>query len=201
MKKCLVYIHGMGGNTEEAKHYEKLFPSYETISFDYKSENPWDAQSEFSSFFEEIENKYDEIILIAVSIGAYFSISSLSNRKIKKAFFISPIVDMKNVIENMMKQENITENELIEKKEIITSNSQVLSNKYYQFAKKQEIKWNAPGIIIYGDRDNFTSCEIMKNFSKKHNMKLYILKNSEHWFHNEIQMKFIDEVIQANTEN
>ena len=105
----------MGGNTEEAKHYEKLFPSYETISFDFKSENPWDAQSEFSSFFDKIEKKYDEIILIAVSIGAYFSISSLSNRKIKKAFFISPIVDMKYVIENMMKEANITENELIEK--------------------------------------------------------------------------------------
>ena len=57
--KCLViYIHGKGGNAEEANHYRPLFTGSDVIGFDYTSQNPWDAQIEFSKFFDSYSKGY-----------------------------------------------------------------------------------------------------------------------------------------------
>ena len=45
--KAIIYIHGKGGTKEEAKHYEVLFPKYKVFGFDYKSQTPWNAETEF----------------------------------------------------------------------------------------------------------------------------------------------------------
>ena len=39
MKQLVIYIHGKGGNSEEAEHYKSLFPESDIIGFDYKSQN------------------------------------------------------------------------------------------------------------------------------------------------------------------
>ena len=65
--------------------------------------------------------------MIANSIGAYFSMASLYDKKLSQAFFISPIVDMENLITDMMKWENITEQELSTRKEIPTKFGETLS--------------------------------------------------------------------------
>lgn len=61
------------------------------------------------------------MILIANSIGAYFALHSLAGQRIEKAFLISPIVDMEELIIQMMAQAGITEGELEKRKEIYTS--------------------------------------------------------------------------------
>lgn len=48
MKKVIVYIHGKGGNAQEAEHYKNLFRSCDVIGFDYRSSTPWDTKQEFS---------------------------------------------------------------------------------------------------------------------------------------------------------
>lgn len=84
--KAIIYIHGKGGTSEEAKHYEVLFPEYKVFGFDYKANTPWDAQKEFSEYSDQISDDYENINLIANSIGAYFSLCSLGKKKITKAF-------------------------------------------------------------------------------------------------------------------
>ena len=38
MKNAVIYIHGKGGNTDEAYYYKKFFSDeYDVIGFDYKS--------------------------------------------------------------------------------------------------------------------------------------------------------------------
>ena len=69
MKSLVIYIHGKGGNADEANHYKPLFPNCDVIGFDYKSETPWDAKKEFSSYFDSVSACYDEVSLIANSIG------------------------------------------------------------------------------------------------------------------------------------
>lgn len=40
MKNAVIYVHGKGGNAEEADHYKQFFDdSFEIIGFDYKSLN------------------------------------------------------------------------------------------------------------------------------------------------------------------
>lgn len=117
MKNAVVYIHGKGGSADEALYYKKFFnDAYDVLRFDYKSELPWQAGEEFQNYFDSLIPNYNEILLIANSIGAYFSMLSLSEKPIKKALFVSPIVDMKNIILHMMKRAKISEEELRLKK-------------------------------------------------------------------------------------
>ena len=122
MKNVMIYIHGKGGSAEEAKYYRKFFnEDFDIIGFDYKSEKPWDAKIEFVNYFDSIIPRYNKTILIANSIGAYFSLISLADKKITKAMLISPIVDMERLILDIMLWANVSEEELSIKKEIETS--------------------------------------------------------------------------------
>lgn len=193
MKNVVIYIHGKGGNSKEVEYYKKFFnDEYKIIGFDYKSEFPWDAKIEFSIFFDTITRNYDDIYLIANSLGAYYSMLSLSDKKIKKAMFISPIVDMEKLILNMMNLTNVSEEELYNKKEIATSFGETLSWEYLSYVRDNPLVWNVPTDILYAENDNITSLETMTDFVDKTNSRLTIMKNGVHYFHTEEQMNFLD---------
>ena len=192
MKNVVIYIHGKYGTAEEAEHYKKIFNEADIIGFEYTSEYPWDFQKEFSNFIENIYTKYKKISIIANSIGVYFTMLSLTNKNIEKAFFISPIVDMEKLITDMMVSENITEEELYKKKEIKTSFGEILSWDYLTFARKNPIEWNIPTYILYGENDDLTSYETILNFTNKSKANLTIMKGGEHWFHTDEQIEFLN---------
>lgn len=192
MKSLVVYIHGKGGSAEEAEHYKPLFPKSDVIGFDYKAQNPWDAKEEFQKFFNELKNNYALIFLIANSIGAFFALTSLNEKYIDKAYFISPIVDMERLIKDMMSWAKVTENELFEKGKIETDFGEKLSWEYLCYVRNNPINWSVPTYILYGDNDNLTSLETISAFVEKNNAELTIMKGGEHWFHTEDQMKFLD---------
>ena len=192
MKNVVIYIHGKYGTAEEAEYYKKFFNEADIIGFKYTSEYPWDFQKEFSNFIDNIYIKYKKISIIANSIGAYFTMLSLTNKNIEKAFFISPIVDMEKLITDMMVSENITEEELYKKKEIKTSFGETLSWDYLTFARKNPIEWNIPTYILYGENDDLTSYETILNFTNKSKANLTIMKGGEHWFHTDEQIEFLD---------
>lgn len=176
MKNTLViYIHGKGGNADEAEHYKN-------------------------------------VILVANSIGAYFSMNAISqldakkdincddskNRqneitaKINRAFFISPIVNMEKLICNMMTWAGVTEAQLEEKKIISTDFGENLSWEYLTYVRKNPILWKIPTEILYGEHDNLTSLETVSEFVHAHNANLTVMNGGEHWFHTDEQMKFLD---------
>ena len=192
MKNVVIYIHGKYGTAEEAEYYRKFFNETDIIGFEYTSEYPWDFQKEFSNFIDNIYIRYKKISIIANSIGAYFTMLSLTNKNIEKAFFISPIVDMEKLITDMMFLENITEEELYKKKKIKTSFGKTLSWDYLTFARKNPIEWNIPTYILYGEKDNLTSYETILNFTNKSKANLTIMKGGEHWFHTDEQIEFLD---------
>ena len=192
MKNVVIYIHGKYGTAEEAEYYKKFFNETDIIGFEYTSEYPWDFQKEFSNFIDNIYTKYKKISIIANSIGAYFTMLSLTNKNIEKAFFISPIVDMEKLITDMMVSENITEEELYKKKKIKTSFGEILSWDYLTFARKNPIEWNIPTYILYGENDDLTSYETILNFTNKSKANLTIMKGGEHWFHTDEQIEFLD---------
>lgn len=192
MKNVVIYIHGKYGTVEEAEYYKKFFNEADIIGFEYTSEYPWDFQKEFSNFIDNIYIKYKKISIIANSIGAYFTMLSLTNKNIEKAFFISPIVDMEKLITDMMFLENITEEELYKKKKIKTSFGETVSWDYLTFARKNPIEWNIPTYILYGENDDLTSYETILNFTNKSKANLIIMKGGEHWFHTDEQIEFLN---------
>lgn len=192
MKHLVIYVHGKGGSAEEAEHYKPFFTESDVIGFDYQSQNVWEAQNEFPSFFDSKKKEYDSITLIANSIGAFFSMSTLSEKQIDKALFISPIVNMEKLIQDMMIWANITEDELRVKKEIPTKFGETLTWDYLCYVHKHPIKWHIPTYILYGERDNLTSIETISTFADRIDAQLTIMKDGEHWFHTEKQMEFLD---------
>lgn len=195
MKRLVIYIHGKGGNAEEAKHYQSLLVGSDVIGFDYQSKNPWEAAIEFSHFYDRQSNGYDAVILVANSIGAYFAMSSLAEKKISQALLISPIVNMEKLITDMMMWSNITEDELQSKKEISTEFGETLSWEYLCYVREHPIKWHIPTCILYGGKDNMTSKETISGFAESIGATLTVMEDGEHWFHTEEQMKVLDDWI------
>ena len=67
MDKAVIYIHGKGGNAEEAIHYKPLFSDCDVIGLDYTAQFPWEAKEEFSLFYL-IYTNYKTVEIIANSI-------------------------------------------------------------------------------------------------------------------------------------
>ena len=198
MKDLVIYVHGKGGSAEEAKHYRPLFPDSDVIGFDYHAQTPWEAKEEFPRFFDLHSEGYDSVILIANSIGAYFSMHSLDEKNISQAMFISPIVHMEQLIANMMMWSHVTENELEIKKEIPTEFGETLSWEYLCYVRKHPIKWSVPTCILYGGKDHLTSRQTVSGFADQIGAKLTVMKDGEHWFHTEEQMKVLDQWISSS---
>lgn len=192
MKRLIIYIHGKGGSADEAKHNQSLFAESDVVGFDYKSQTPWEAKDEFSKLYDLHSKGCESVILIANSIGAFFSMSSLAEKGIEQALFISPIVNMEKLIMDMMMWANITEEELRTKKEISIDFGETLCWEYLCYVREYTIEWNIPTSILYGEKDNLTSFETISEFANKINAPLTIMKDGEHWFHTESQMKFLD---------
>lgn len=199
MKDLVIYIHGKGGNIEETNHYQSIFRKSDVIGFDYKSQTPWEAEIEFPMLYDRYAKAYDSVILIANSIGAYFTMLSLAEKNISQALFISPIVDMEKLIMDMMKWLNITEDELKSKKEVETEFGETLSWEYLSHVKNHPIRWNVPTSILYGEKDNLTSKETITKFAEQISADLTIMGNGEHWFHTDEQLNFLDTWVKKST--
>ena len=196
MQDLVIYIHGKGGSAQEAEHYKTLFPDHAVIGFDYRSQTPWEAKKEFLTFFTEQRNRCEHLTLVANSIGAYFSMASLDETLVDKAYFISPIADMERLIRDMMSWAGVTERELAERSLIETDFGETLSAEYLRYVREHPVSWRVPTSILYGERDNLTSLETVSGFASRIGAGLTVMPGGEHWFHTEEQMRFLDEWIE-----
>ena len=195
MKDIVVYIHGKNGSAAEAARYRRLFADSDVPKFDYEARTPWEAKEEFASYFESILKSRKSVTIVANSIGAFFAMHALRDMRIKKAYFISPIVDMENLILNMLSQANASEEELRDKGELSTKFGEKLSWRYLCYVREHPIFWTAPTHILYGENDDLTSFETICEFANQIGATLTVMKNGEHRFHTAEQMQFLDDWI------
>ena len=197
MKKCVIYVHGKGGSISEARHYGPLFADADVTGFDYASQTPWEAKKEFFEYFKNCKNKYDRVILIANSIGAFFSMSAPLYGLVDQALFISPVVNMENLINNMMITANVTEAKLESAGKIKTDFGETLSWEYLCYVRDHPIEWNVPTHILYGEHDALTDYKTVSDFAEKTGAALTVMSRGEHWFHTDVQMNFLDSWIKG----
>ncbi len=199
MKKAVLYVHGKGGNAEESDFYRNLCNGCDVFGLDYGSDTPWDAKTEFPPLFEKICKDYNDVTLIANSIGAFFSMNALADeKKISKALFISPIVNMEKLICDMMTWANVTEEQLKSKGEIPTDFGETLSWTYLRYVRQNPLLWNIPTKILYAGKDNLTSLDTVTEFARSHNAPLTVMKDGEHLFHTKEQLEFLADWIKSS---
>jgi len=207
--KIFIAVHGNMSNKEDEVikilAQKVISKGYQLLSFDLpehgerKEDKTYlckvqNCVRDLSDIMAYAKEKYDEINLCACSMGAYFSLLAYKNEDIKQCVFLSPVVNMKTIIDNMMLWSNVTENELKEKQEIKTDFGQTLYWDYYEYVKNNPIiSWDKKTHILYGDKDNMQSEDLIKDFSSKFSCDLSVLENGEHYFHTEEQLKFYKE--------
>lgn len=149
LKKAMIYVHGKGGSYLEAEQFKNICLDFDVFGVDYNDYFPWIVKNKIMEVYDKISEKYDYIYVLANSIGAYFTMHTLQNFKIEKALFISPILDMEQLIIDMMSWANVSEKELSERKEIPTDFGETLSWEYLCFVRANPINWKTPTEILY----------------------------------------------------
>ena len=194
----VLYIHGKGGAAAEAEHYRPLFPGSDVIGLDYRGATPWEAGAEIRASLTGLKTKYDRVTLIANSIGAYFSMHAGIDKQIDRAYFISPIVDMEKLIDDMLAWAGVTEEELHARGLIHAAFGEDLSWDYLCYVRSHPPVWDVPTEILYGEFDELTALKTMEDFARAQGAGLTVMPGGEHWFHTPEQMRFLDNWIQKN---
>ena len=210
-QRLFLYIHGQGGSKEEASAfsdivYQKGFqvlsvdlPEHGQRKSDTATFDPWHAVPELKTVMEYAKKRWRNISLFANSIGAWFSMLSFSGENLDQCLFVSPVVDMKQLVSKMMKWANVSEAQLQQELIIPTDFGQTLSWEYWQYILEHPItKWDFPTSILYGENDNLIDRDSVECFSQKFKCDLTIAENCEHWFHTEGQLKILNDWAKRN---
>ena len=192
MNSAILYIHGKGGSAKEADRFRAICTGFDVLGVDYKGEFPWEAAPQIAAAYDEANRQYEHIILLASSIGAYFSMLALGEQKPDKALFVSPVLDMERLILDMMGWAGVSEQMLREKGEIPTNFGETLSWKYLRYVREHPIAWQVPTEILYAGGDHLVSRQTVERFAAEHGAGLTVLENGEHWFHTEEQLAYLD---------
>ena len=192
VKRIAIYIHGLNGSAQEAEDYAFLKGQYDVVGLDYEDNNPWELKDTIQQEFLRLTKGYQEVIVIANSIGAFYTYEYLSDYKINKAFFISPIVSMFQTIVDLMVRYDIKDKDLRDKKFIELDDGTVLSYDFYQHVSNDEDHWEIPTEILYGAYDEVVYTGSMLEFLENHPLcRLTVKGDSEHYLVSEEEKEFI----------
>ena len=104
-ERLFLYIHGKGGNKEEAAAFSEIVcpKGFQVLSIDLPEHgqrkpetgtfDPWHAVPELKMIMEYAHKHWQSISLFANSIGAWFSMLSFSSEPLEQCLFLSPVVD------------------------------------------------------------------------------------------------------------
>ncbi|GAA0116199.1 alpha/beta hydrolase [Clostridium senegalense] len=202
-EKLFIAVHGNMSNKEDVVIQilaeEALKKGYQVLSFDLpehgerKNEStPCKVQfcvSDLSIIMNYAKEHWKEVNLFACSMGAYFSLLAYKNDILRKALFLSPVVNMERIIENMMRWFNITPEHLQKEMIIETPIGQKLYWDYFCYVKQHPINtWNVDTNIMYGAKDELCEFETINYFTKKYHCELEVVDEAEHYFHTEEQL-------------
>ena len=155
--KVFIAIHGNQSNKEDVviEILAKIVVNkgYQVISFDLPKHGDrifddtlckvQNCVAELLKIYDFVSGKYNEINLWACSLGAYFSLVAYQEIKFKQCLFLSPVVDMQRLIENMMNWFDISEEKLKELMVIELPVGETLYYDYYCYVRDHSIiNWN-----------------------------------------------------------
>ena len=195
-----LYVHGKMGSKEEALAFAELAcpMGYQVLAIDLPEHGerkgrpekllPWVVLPELQLVYQYAKVHWRTVSLRATSIGAWLSMLALSEKELKQALFVSPVVDMEALITNMMQYAHVTEEQLQRAEEIPTDLGETLSWPYLCWVREHPVHWHTPTQVLYGDADNMTSYDVIEAFRRESGAHLTILEEGEHWFHTEPQL-------------
>jgi len=139
----------------------------------------------------------EDISLFACSMGAYFSMLAYRDEPLGQALFLSPVVDMKRIIDNLMMWFGISVEQLKREREIPTP-VKTLYWDYYEYVAEHPVEWSVPTALLYGKKDELCELLYVEDFARRAGAKMTVYEEGEHFFHTEEQIAFFREWLQNN---
>ena len=200
-----IYVHGKLSSKEEASGFSQIAArkGCQVLSFDLpehgERENEktpctvWNGVRDLGIVGKYARENWNDICLYGSSLGAYFSLLAYKDLPLRKCLFLSPVLDMVRLIQNMMKQASISEQDLMEKRDVLTPAGETLNWDYYCYVKENPVdRWDASTAILYGSEDDVTEPEVAEGFTKRWGCDLTVLEGGGHWFHTERELALLD---------
>jgi len=212
--KLFIAVHGnMSSKDDDAIRIfaeEGIAKGYQVLSFDLpehgeRKEEDYlckvqNCVSDLKTIVEYAQqNISTNISVFACSMGAYFSLLAYKDLPLEQCLFLSPILDMKRIINNMMIWFNVNEEKLEAEKEIETPIGQKLYWDYYCYVKAHPINvWEKNTAILYGSDDNLVEFDVVSNFVELYHCNLNVLEHGEHYFHTDEQLQYFRKWLKDN---
>lgn len=202
--KGWLFVHGKNGCKEDALPFAELavpaggqvlsvdLPEHGERKAEQGTFNPWTAVPELNGVIAFMQSRYKRLFLRANSIGAWFSMQTANGAAFEQAAFVSPVVNMQNLIERMMSWAGVSADDLQKRGEIPTAFGETLSWRYYVYARNHSLTdWTVPTAILCGERDDLILQEEFKAFAEKFGAELTVAPVAEHWFHTAEQLALL----------
>lgn len=198
---CL-FLHGQSGHKEEGERFAQIAnpKGWQVVAIDLPQHGqrqggaepflPWVVVPELEQVWQELQGRWKRIALRANSIGAWLAMLALAGKPVDTCLFVSPVVDMENLIQTMMTWAGVTEERLEREREIPTDFGQTLSWDYLKYVRQHPVHaLSAHTNILYGDQDNLVPQPVVECFARAEGAHLTVYPGGEHWFHMPEQMK------------
>lgn len=201
--RCILAVHGSQSHKEdrviELLARQAAERGYQTLSFDLPEHGQRKGLPErckigpcirdLQAVLSYAQSRWRELSLFANSLGAYLSLRAYPKAGLKRALFLSPLVDMERMIQNMMTWFQVSEQRLQQEREIPTPMGQVLDWAEFCDVKANPIAdWPTPTAILYGEKDELCQRDTIDSFLNRFGGILQVLEGSEHFFHRPEQL-------------
>ena len=192
----IVAVHGAQSSKTDVpfRLLAEALPGWQVLSFDLPEHGdrkdeptlckPPVCVREFSAVLDYAESRWTDLGLFAVSMGAYFSLLACPGRRISRAWFLSPVVDMERLTRDMMGWFQISETRLEAEGEIPTPMGQALCWDDYGYIRRHPIDRSPfPTDMLRGSGYTLVAEETVSAFTERFSCRLRIAEGAEHWFH------------------
>lgn len=150
------------------------------------------AIDDMQNIMNYAKQHYDTIDVIGCSLGAYYTLLAYINESIRKANFLSPVVDLIELTHEMLENDNRSISDVYLHSQITLSNGIIVRLEDYEYLQNHKIDTiRYPISILYGSKDTLIRKESIINFIHKYPCELIVSENSAHYFYTEEDMKHI----------
>lgn len=140
--------------------------------------------AELALILRYARQRWSTLGLFANSLGAYFSLMAYRDEPFQQALFLSPVVDMARLLEQMMNWSQVSEETLEREGTVPTPMGQPLYWDYYCYVRDHPVeRWTAPTKILYGGRDTLCERGTILRFTERFSCELELVEEAEHYFH------------------
>ena len=192
--RAFIHVHGKQSRKEYAEGFAAIAEEkgFQTLSFDLPGHGEraggpercdvWTGVRDLDRVADFAFARWPRVSLYANSLGAWFALNAYPARPLERCLFQSPIVDMRWLVEQMMRWSGVTPQRLEREGEIDTP-IDALRWDYYQYILAHPVgEWPVPTRILYAGRDDLQPEAVMRAFAERHHAALTVSPDSEHPF-------------------